>query len=93
MTVAIAIRIRMRGKINANGTLNHFVKRWGNAPSVKNAAINAIRGRTKLNTRNQMGNVVIILFSIYVQRITENVAVVKGLFRLCGIFIIRATIL
>jgi hypothetical protein len=83
----MAIRMRIRGMKSAIGTLNHFVNRCGNAPSVKNAAMRAIRGRKRPRTRNQIGSVVITLFSIYVRRITEESAVVKCVLFFWWIFI------
>lgn len=47
----------------------------------------AIRGRKRPRTRNQIGNVVITLFSIYVRRITEESEVVKCVFIFWWIFI------
>ena len=67
MTVAIAIRISILGMIRAIGTDSHNVQRCGNPPAIE-TAISPIRGRNRLNTRNQIGNVItfILLFtSIY----------------------------
>ncbi len=67
----MAIKIKIRGMKNAIGTLSHFVIRWGNAPSVKNAAMSAMRGRNKLRTKNQAGRVV---YSIFYFSLIENFA-------------------
>jgi hypothetical protein len=60
----MAIRINTRGIKRAIGTESNFVNKCGNAPSVKKAANSEMRGRNKLSTRNQIGNVVFILFKL-----------------------------
>ncbi len=68
----------MRGMKKAIGTDSHLENKWGNEPSVKNAAMSAILGRKRLRTRNQIGNVIITLFSVYAPNIPQLVWIVKS---------------